>query len=470
MNKKTNIPSTFENRLLWSLIGLIIFFYVFLDLARKLLPISFVFYAVIDLLILLLYLTFTLWCFKNNLGRSWYLGDVRLLFGFLLILILALVLSSVLAASGSDLLSIFGIRTYLLGVPMIFVGYCLAYQFESDRHLLRIDKYLTKIFLFVCLLSFFQFGLLQFGVKFLPALEHEIHSFYTSEISLVSSCFVSSKKFARFVIFMFVLIWTVRTKLNKRVSYLSSLMILTVIISGSREGFILALVFLVVANSTRMHRLSLGKRKISNGLIKGTAALSLFVAFSFLILFTERFQFLFSTDDSLGIVVRIMQFMPFIWVDWSESQIWTGIGPGSYGHETKLMPEIREKLDGAMLGLFASDVRVGQSILAFADSGLTRVIVELGVLGLLAFVFYMLFVWFGIILKISRMNTLLIGFGFIVIFWLIFFLKAHPVIGDSFLSLVMYFAIGAFIFFRRKENLILFSKTAGSSGVERKVE
>lgn len=446
----------YENRLVWRVVAIFLGLYVLLDLSRKLLPLSQNMYIVLDLLVLSIYLIAFLGYLKRsvNAGRFPFILPVRdnvLLFAFVLMLIVSLISASMFSSVGSTLLSSLGARTYLLALPVIFIGYSSATNFDNKQFLHGANRYLSSLFLFVCFISTVQYFANELGFSFLPALEHEVHSFYTSKISLTSSVFVSSKKFARFILFLFLIIWIIRQSLGEKTGYIELLFLFCMGISGSREGAVLAFLFVVWSYFKYSGSWQIGRTKMSNRFKHFLLALSLIAVLIVLAIFVERIRFILATDDAMNYLRRIAQFFPFIWIDWSNTTVWLGLGPGSYGQETKLIPGLREELDGAVTGVFSGTVIVGESSLTFVDSGLTRIIVELGVFGLLTYSVFFIFVlsktWRSFFRKGGCREFAL---SYLIICWVIFFLKGHQIIVDMFASLIFYFSLGMLLRRRRE--------------------
>ena len=110
---------------------------------------------------------------------------------------------------------------------------------------------------------------------------------------------------------------------------------------------------------------------------------------STLLVFIQRIQFMFATDNPISFIQRGLRF-PFFGFDWSNPTILFGNGPGSYGQERKLVFEIDDsvnQLDGYI------DSSMGLEVwFCILNSGL-RIIMELGIIGLIGYsvlIFYFL--------------------------------------------------------------------------------
>lgn len=447
--KPLDIDTKFSpNKLVWSTIAVLFLVYPCLDFIRKLLPLSPVIYVLQDLMILFLYIVMLLVFMRKQKfeGRYSIRSPIKsngMLILFLVLLLFSLMLSSLMSKINSPILSILGTRTYLLGIPMLFWGYSSLDVFQSTGFLRKANQLLTFIVWFIIFVSILQFAGKATGASILPALEHEIHSFGTSEISLHSSVFVSSKKYARYLLFTFVLLSIVRNQLGLKMGLITPVFLLGVLISGSRESFVLAFIFIVLVFLRRRSKVKFKGRVIPQKVKEitfFTLALSLITV---LVQFVERFQFIIATDDSLSYVRRVLQFFPFLWIDWTNPEVWTGLGPGSYGQETKLIPGIRDRLEGSAEAVFSQSLSIGASLITFVDSGLTRIVMELGFLGIMSYVILIV-----MISKLAwkclsgRVSDIYFALSCLSIFWVVLFLKAHQVLADIFISMIFYFSLG----------------------------
>ncbi len=145
----------------------------------------------------------------------------------------------------------------------------------------------------------------------------------------------------------------------------------------------------------------------------------------------------------------MVQFFPFLYFDWSKPEIYIGNGPGSYGQESALIAGNTDGSESALAAAGAGGATLGETALHFLDSGLTRIIMELGFLGLLFFFFLMIFVFQSVIKYLFTSKcTLRFGFGWLQVFWIIFFLKAHQFLTDSYMTVFLFFTMGIFLRFR----------------------
>jgi hypothetical protein len=113
--------------------------------------------------------------------------------------------------------------------------------------------------------------------------------------------------------------------------------------------------------------------------------------------------------------------------------IW-GTGVGTYGSETYLIGDVN----------YTRSLAINRMA---GDAGMTKLLVELGVMGLLCFmVMYLIILkvlWRRVrLLKGHEIYPLAMAVYFIPIGWLILFLKAHTVISDGMMSFGLWFSIG----------------------------
>ena len=145
---------------------------------------------------------------------------------------------------------------------------------------------------------------------------------------------------------------------------------------------------------------------------------------STLLVFIQRIQFMFATDNPISFIQRGLQFFPFFWFDWSNPTILFGNGPGSYGQERKLVFEIDDSVN-QLDGYIDSSAGVGGMVLHFLDSGLTRIIMELGIIGLIGYsvlIFY--FFWMARRDLFNNQCSVRFACSWIIVLYMLFFLKS----------------------------------------------
>lgn len=451
-------------KLIWFSIAFLFVNYIAMDLIRKLISAPFYIYLFQDLILLVVYFFIFLYIllviikYKKYTFSSPLKGKGSfLLTMFIISLFASVIFSSIMSYSNLPLLiNIAGIRTYLLALPMLFVGYILAYSIKDRAFLQRANTLLTAIFLFLVLLIFIQYIAFIFGISILPAMEHEYRSFGKDYINLFSGPFASSKKYARFTVICFVLLWAVRQELNIRTKHMSLLLFLAVIIAGSRESSIMAIVFLLfilfkeIKERNKIH--SRNQTRISNGLSFFLISSLITVITIILSISTQTFSFLFAGGDAFEFLRRAIQFFPFFYTDWSDSQILIGNGPGYVGQETKFIPGFRDELDRQSV-LLNENILFGSSYITFVDAGFTKIMQEIGLIGLLSYgILTCIILNFVRIFIIRHHSNIAFALSFTVFFWLMLFLKGHQIFSDMFMSVILYLSLGALFKFLRERD------------------
>ena len=435
----------------WKFLGFLTVLYFVGDLLRKVFGISSIVYIISDLLLICFYvLSFLQYLHygsqKNDFKIKWPVRKNFLLGLAIFCILLAAIISTLNAGLNSLFLSGLGLRTYLIALPMMLIGYSNSKFLRNPNFAAKLDKFLTPILIFVVSISLLQSVGGFIGLDILPSLEHSYHSFYSHHISLVSSVFVSSKKFARFLLFLFIIIWMARNVQGRKMAFLSMLSLYSIYVSGSREAFFLMLIFLLV--DILFFSKSYKKLNISQGVWRLIITVSVSGMFVSLLVFIQRIQFMFATDNPFSFIQRGLQLFPLFWFDWSNSSLLFGNGPGSYGQEKKLVAEVDQSIN-QLDGYVSSTAGIGDTVLHFLDSGLTRIIMELGLLGLIGYSFF-LFYLFWMVRRDLFNNQCSVRFAcaWIIVFYTIFFLKAHQFLSDTFMSIILFSVIGIFLKFR----------------------
>lgn len=443
MNNFLSVKNHFPTKVLWSLVAAAICLYPLVDLIRKLSGISAVFSLVIDLLILTIYFILFLWVIISTTGKLTISRNLLFIYLYLLSIIFCSSITIIYNYESLGLNNLIGLRTYFFFLPMIYLGYILSFSFNDELFLIRTHKLLALLFYSTASIALLQYFLEFIGVSFLPPLEHNHHSFYDYEISMISSVFVSAKKFAKFLLIVGILLWTVKESLNKNTFLMLAVMLTVTYISASREATILNIIFAFYIFFQSDFLTSKRKRlHLSKGLKKSLILLVILLVMALLLRFTVGANYVFATDNPADILFRILAFFPFLYLEFFTLDIFLGSGPGSYGQELLLAG-----LAQGETTIFSA-INIGGAITAVFDSGLTKVILDLGIFGLLPFFLLGTFIVVIIIPELlkSQKNNFLIGFGFIVGFIIIFFLKSHPVMVDNFSMSLFYFSIGAFVY------------------------
>ncbi len=440
-------------------LGLIAITYAILDVPRRFMGGSPVILLLVDAIVLTLYFYYLS---LFGVKKGWLDGirfmpfEFKVFFVGLAILVFYSLINPVYQ---SLLLNAMAIRTYLLPIPMVLIGYHFFRSWSDPSLVSRVEKFLATLGILAATLAFLQFGLNWLGIKFLTPLEHEYHSFYHFEIEMISSTFASAKKFSRFMVFIMILYWLTRIEQNKPFGLVGLYLLGSIFVSGSREGLVIAVLFLVLAsgfNFARMKRSPLRLPRLSPSVKFLMLIPLLIVIVAILSHFSTRVQYFLAADDPLNFLIRIIQFFPLFGIDTDANAVLYGVGAARYGQESQLIPEFRNLMESMTESLFSTSVNIGETSLVFFDSGLTKIIIEFGIGGIVIWVLPIVFVMRVILPVVFRNNRVALDFGlaYMILAYMVFFLKAHSVLSDLFLSSLFYLLLGGFAYAlkRRAEN------------------
>jgi len=431
--------------------------YSLVDIPRRSMGGAWSVLLLIDLTILLTYASYLKIFYKSRHffdGLSFMPVEMKL---FLIGLVFVLFSSLIYPVHESALLNAMAFRTYILPIPMLLIGYHF-FSSWSDLSVVRgVERFTLLLGVSIATIAFIQLGLKQRGIDFLPPLEHEYRSFYSSQIDLISSVFSSSKKYGRFMFFVMALYFLSRSLQGKSFGLAGIYLLASILISGSREALVIAILFLVLAIGIGGEQL---KQK-SHRTLKLNRALKLLISVTFLALtlttlapFSDRLQYFLAADDSLNFIRRIVQFLPLFAINTDPRVLLSGIGAARYGQESQLVPELRANVEGMTDSLFGSDLVIGSEALAFSDSGLTKIIIELGIGGLLVWMLLLFFMFYRVLPAIlgNHRSVFQYSLAYMLFAWLVFFLKAHPVLSDFLMSSLFYLLLGGFVFAYKTNN------------------
>lgn len=308
-----------------------------------------------------------------------------------------------------------------------------------------LDIFSSRLFFFSLLFIIIVLiiGLLNFDFEQLQRCnEHSLRSYGTQNVNLFCSYFDSSKKFARYLQFPYLLIICSLIELDqkncnyeklisnstKRYILISSIIYLTLCsISGAREAIIISLILITTLIFYINYNINIFKLKILKLRFKKELFLPIIIpilSFVSLLIFAliKNFLFLeyifFIGDNSL--LVRLNSLIPLEIFENLNIKNFVGNGLGIYGQEARIYSE-KLSLEAA-----ANTLNIDYySLLKITDSGAAKLIMEIGSLGII-------FLLFIIIISIVSSNKLKSGvlrkvFLSILIFSL---LKLHLVMSD----------------------------------------
>ncbi|MGY4706898.1 hypothetical protein ACVNPS_03970 [Candidatus Bipolaricaulota sp. J31] len=414
----------------------------FIDFFRKLLGGEPLLLAIVDASLLFLLFFFYapyLFGWRKRLGVLKGMGPfLKLALGLYIFIVIIQALNP---SMPSWLVALAGLRSYLLAIPMIGVGWYVAETWRDKDY-----EQALKVIRFLIVLSVL-FGALDLMTRplELPAslanvlrpLEggHMIHSFGFTTIELTSSFFASSKRWARCLLFLYLFAWAYLAVSKRHTPlYLSFVVFLGLFLSGSREGLVMFVVF---------HMLKYAFREPRKGLMYATilSILSISILISYPSSYPEaeekgillRLRFFLSTSEDWLFRAAYMFRAPvkLVLTGGEGINLLTGNGLGSYGQETRLLG-VRPEPPGW--------------IPAWArDAGLIKIIVELGIVGLVIFIMLQVAILSYVRLKKARCDPLFLAAFSSVVIWLVFFLKGHPIMSDQMTNIFYWFNVGILI-------------------------
>ena len=347
-----------------------------------------------------------------------------------------------------------GIRSYWLGVPMIFVGYYMAH------HLNMMDY--NRIYRYLILLAFtvIAFGFLQAVIDrnqfepsiatYLTPMGHGVHSYGQELYNLSSSFFASSKRYGKYLLFVYLVLWAINVYRRRSNVMIFLLFSIGMYSSGSREALWIFLLFHIFYHGL------LSPKRIRNGIIMAVSVILVLIAVSANSLLVNqgdiahagkgvneagRISFMLAIGESVSERIQLM--MPLTNLRIENEHWFYGIGPGRYGAEALLDPDISEKTRN-MDVLFFYPNDYFRSSISFADSGMTKLAIELGVVGVFIYLMLIIFLcWISAIGFMDRKaNSFSIAASFWILAWLFFFFKAHVTISDLMLSVFLFGSVG----------------------------
>ncbi len=340
-----------------------------------------------------------------------------------------------------------GLRTYLFPILGLLIGYEFGLSKTLDQ--ISVHKFLLLVLFMVVGFSVFQLfidtsKLGDIALSLVTSREHSVHSYEDETVSLTSSFFASGKKFGRFLTLLYLLYVGVRFNLNLRNNiFIIIVFLIGLVSSGSRESiyafvFINIFLFLKFSNLRRFF-------------------IFLFYSFLFFIFFLFfklnsdsliRLNFLIALEEDYG--SRLIGLFPIGVINIDNDFIFSGMGLGKYGQEAILVPSISE-FGERYLSIFFDNNYAN----IISDSGIVKIIIEIGLIGFLIYSLLLLgIIYFTIkiLFKISHNNDRIVFTMCIyVLLWIFFFLKAHSIISDIFLTFNLFFAVGYVTTFKFKK-------------------
>lgn len=272
--------------------------------------------------------------------------------------------------------TLLAIRSYTLPLLFCLVG-CIIGASAHRGQLISFEKHL-RIILAICItVSGIQILLLD-GMEgplrdaFLP-MEHAVHSFGTEAVSLHSSFFASSKRFGRFILVAVVTSLFIRRYLQCGPGVMPLLGLVGTVISGSREAAFIMLAISLVCYLPHIRRHAVASTAVVAAIVATLAAL--------LSVEGVAMRLSFLAGESEDYAYRIQMLLPVFYPSTIDANLLLGFGPGTYGQETLLVPAVAERAESLCDSRF---LRLGffSGAYNFQDSGLTKLVLDLGLFGL----------------------------------------------------------------------------------------
>lgn len=433
--------------------------YVLVDMVRRLFGGTQLLLVVLDISLLASYFFFFP---KNKVNLT--KGNYRLLIVTLMLYAFMITLQLANPVDAELFARIAAYRSYLLAIPLIWVGYGFTKQEQNDF------GYLTKLLLGVSigliLFAAFQFywdsqtlsGTLSLLMK---PMEHEFHGFEETPQKLISGPFASSWRYTVFLLFSYLLIWGVRASQKETTGWLFVLFLFGLFLGGNRTSLSLFLVFnlaIWVVFNPRKFLLFMYISVLSSLIIALYASYLSFRVEQVDILDQETLTRLdYFTESPEKYLLRAEMALPFLVLRTDNPHVLFGVGLGSFGQES---------------ASFSSFIRQKQLVAGFfyqnpsrpiADSGYTKLLIEVGVIGTATFSLF-----FGVCLYYSltmifkatiHRDPLLFSIAALPILWFMVFLKGHPTISDIGVSFMLFLSVG-FVLAKMEEYAVAFGRRA----------
>ncbi len=419
-----------------------VFIYIFIDFFRVFFDNSKYLLIFNDLSIIVIFFYFSV--IKRNFFSFINYFPIYILIGLIFFVTLIFLQLFNLSETNS-VTNIAGLRTYILPTLGVLVGF--EFGLSNTLNQTQVYNFLLIVLYLVLGFSIFQIfidtsKLGDIALSLVTSREHAVHSYEDANISLTSSFFASGKKFGRFLIFLYLIYSGIRVNLNKKNTiFIFLLFLIGLISSGSRES-IYAFVFINVISFLKFSNI----RSVLNFLCYSFLSFLLFIFFELNSDSITRLNFLLASGENFG--DRIIGLFPLNIINIYNTHIFFGIGLGKYGQEAILVQYISE-LGERYLSVFFDNNYSN----VISDSGIVKIIIETGIIGFLFFAFLicgMIYFALRILIKVLNQNDRIIfNMCLYILLWSFFFLKAHSIISDIFLTFHLFFAVGYLSTFRK---------------------
>jgi hypothetical protein len=434
-------------------VAVLLVWFAIVDLLRKLLSGTTTLLAVTDILVFAIYITFFLRYpggrplhKRIGTGLPWPVWVAGALFGGIVII------QTFNPFIPVPLLGLAGLRTYVFYIAAALLG---RFFLRSDDEIPHLFRFLLWLSIPLILLAWVQAIMdpSKLAQAFL-SMDSNVHSFGNFEFRLIPSTFASSKRFGRFLVIVYPILYGLALYLGKSRSVrfgLFSLFMSAALISGSRDTVMLLLLFHVV-----MYVLLAPDLPRKFGFLLLTAAAAV-VMWNTLLNFDQttiteenyRLRSFFSSRSDWVQRGRWYVLDPITTLreQYSASELFWGTGAGTYGAETGLVGDLRYVRTLGLSRSVGSEGEQGMNTYGVTDAGVSRLVVELGMPGLAAFVCLYSFLLFAlwrrtISTRRDPVFPLAASLLFVPIGWLALAAKAHNVLSDGMALFGVWFAIG----------------------------
>lgn len=330
----------------------------------------------------------------------------------------------------SVVLSLAAGREYFLGIPALGFGWFVVHHWKQQQWK-RAYQIILISALGVIIISLIQIAIPSgqiggiAGALLLPADTPE-HSWEEGAVRLISSVFASSKRYGHFLLLTYPLLWAYLSAQKRQFQgIVFVLYVVGCFISGSREAIYLILIMEFLLKGVRGNIVILVLIFLG-----GSYAIPILTRIGVI----EEYRLAFIAADSQDWGSRFGYMSLADLVNVNIPYLLTGIGPGRWGQPVQL------------LGLQYGDSLLGpiMYIGAIGDAGLFKVLVELGIVGLIIFLILK-----GIILYEAwsgrsrhRKDPYYLAARVAVFIWMILFLKRHTMLGDQMSVIFFWFYVG----------------------------
>ncbi len=455
-------------RLILSLLGLLFVNYLFIDYVRRFFEGSRILLITLDVNLLLIYAAAFLFYSSLQLRKASSSPMMApsqettlpvMFLSPLFVLLIYVVSNSAQLIVTDPYLWVLSLRTYLLPIPMLFIGAIISKHFNvSSTRAVR--KYLVALIILsmsMCIVQIFTpYGTSSEGNwgDFIAPPAHNYKSYGNDMFKVTSSFFSSSKKFARYLLISFLLYWGFRRYYCKKKENIQFLLVFILVITGivsskAREAFLLFL----ASSFFMIGFLNCYPRWITRTIISlGFVCFLLLFSAASTGIFTSKGQqdykdsytyIEYVAADPVVYYERVIMLFPFLAWKYNDNFLF-GHGTGSYGQEHALASQDTSYLHTLVFETFKDTHELSAAL--FADSWLTRFIIEHGFVGFVLLVITLVLAAYYLLISFiaARRNNDTLLFSSIICVMCIFIvlLKAHSTLVDTWTMSLFWMLLG----------------------------